>query len=467
MSKRTAAKSAHDAQPPERVMPHSLEAERSVLGAVLLANDRFLDVADELRDEDFYRDAHRRVFSAMRELVGRKRAIDPLTLAERLHARGDLHDVGAAYIHGLVDGVPHGTNVEHYAAIVREHAMRRRLILLANQMVSDARDGSLDLSAILDKAEAGIIDVSNRQLAGETLTSFAALMDSIENQIADIAAGVPLARGIATRWAELDEMTGGLKPGLIVVGARSQMGKTTMMMNLAERLAAQGKEPGIIFSLEMDKEELGIRAVAAQARFDAHRLTTSNGLTNYEVRRLGSAIDELATRPLYIDDSAYRTVGDIRTISRRVKAKEGLAFIAVDYLQLIEAAEGARDERREQQVAAASRGLKAISKELRTPVVALAQILRTADDRQGGRPQIRDLRESGAIENDADLVLLLYRPYIYDKTKPRDQAELIIAKQRNGPVGSLFLRYDAASYRFDDWQEDARAGAVLPFASEA
>jgi replicative DNA helicase len=462
---------AGDDQALARSIPHSLDAERAVLGAVLITSGaRWVDVADEVRAEDFYRDAHRRIFRRMAAIHSRDRAIDLVTLRDDLTRAGELEQVGgAAYLAKLVDGVPRSTNVEHYAQILREHALSRESLRIGHQIINDVHAGELEPRAVLDRAEAEILAASNRQSRTTQLQPMSVVVEGLYEELAALVEGKPPEPGIATGFEELDVLLGGLRPGLTLLAGRTSQGKTALALNIAWSAAQATRLPVAIFSLEQDAREVRSRLLVSLADIDGHQLRTGAGLTRWHQQRLVGALSALEESTLHIDASPARTVADIRAESRRLKAHEGLALIVLDYVQLLsgERSDGRRGNWREQEVASFSRGLKALAKELRVPVLGLSQLNRSADGRPDGKPQLSDLRESGALEQDADAVLLIHRPGLYKDDEPKDLAIIQLAKHRDGPTGSVRLRYVKESFRFEGWHEMPRSGSHdLPFAEE-
>jgi replicative DNA helicase len=434
---------------PERTLPHNLDAEKSVLGAVLIHNEAFNYAAEILRSRDFFRDAHRRIFEKMERLSERSDAIDLVTLKEELIRAGELDEVGGpAYLASLVDGVPRSTNVEYYARIVKEKATLRGLITVTAQISARAYGADDDPNTILDEAEQAIFSiaedrvregfVSMRDIVGESLPKIEQLFEHKR-----------LVTGVETGFTDLDQMTRGFQPGdLVIVAARPSMGKTSLVLNIAEQASIRGTTVGF-FSLEMSREQLFIRLLTSVARIDSHRLMTGTvGQRDYQ--QLSHAIGVLSDARLFIDDSPGVGVLEMRAKARRLAAEHGLGLLVIDYLQLMTGR--GRFENRTLELAAISRGLKGLAKELGVPVVALSQLSRAPEARSDHRPLLSDLRESGALEQDADVVLMLYRADMYPDAKPDDEgkAELIIAKQRNGPTGTVHLAFLKQHTRFED-----------------
>jgi replicative DNA helicase len=433
----------------ERTLPHNLEAERSVLGAILVHNDAFNLAVQVIDSRDFYRDAHRRIFEKMIALNDRGQAIDFVTLKEELSRGGELDDAGGpAYIASLADGVPRATNVEYYARIVKEKSTLRSLIYAANKIVTNAYEADQDSDLILDEAESAIFAVADdRMKAG--FVPMATLVKESFPKIEQLFEQKKLITGVPTGFVDLDEMTRGLQPSdLIIVAARPSMGKTSLVLNIAQHVAT---EPGMtvgFFSLEMSKESLFLRMLTAEAQIDSHRLM-SGAIGQKDYGRISHALETLSAMNLYIDDTASIGVLEMRAKCRRLQAEHGLSLVIVDYIQLMSGR--GRFENRTLELASISRSLKGLAKELNVPIVILSQLSRGPESRSDHRPQISDLRESGALEQDADLVVLIYRDDVYNKDPNNPDAgtaELIIAKQRNGPTGTVKVAFLREQTRF-------------------
>jgi len=443
----------------ERGLPASMEAERSILGAILLDSLLF-DQAAELKPDDFSLDGHRRIFSRMRDLQDTGRPVDMITLAEELDRYKEVEAVGGvAYLSSLIDGVPERPSIEHYVRIVRNKALLRGLINIAQNAIAEAIDHSDEAEEVINRAEQGIFLLSENRI-GEGLTDLPTIVKNSFGSLDALYARGQEVTGLATHFIDFDKMTSGLQPSdLIILAARPSMGKTSLAMNIAENAAIKdGKVVGV-FSLEMSKEALLMRMLASHSRVDSTRLRT--GFIPREDRdKLSFALEELLQARLYIDDTPGISVTEMRSKARRLKQQQGLDLVIVDYLQLMSAVPvgGKRFENRTQEVSAISRGLKAVAKELRVPVVALSQLSRAPESRGGDhRPQLADLRESGSIEQDADVVAFIFREEVYKKDDPdlEGLAELIIAKQRNGPTGMVKLAFTHSSTRFDNYEANA------------
>jgi replicative DNA helicase len=435
---------------PDRTLPHNLEAEKSVLGAVLIHNEAFNYAAEILKSRDFFRDAHRRIFDKMERLSERGDAIDLVTLKEELTRAGELDEVGGpAYLASLVDGVPRSTNVEYYARIVKEKSTLRALITVTAQISSRAYGADDDPNTILDEAEQAIFSIAEDRVR-EGFVSMRDIVGDSLPKIEQLFEHKRLVTGVSTGFADLDQMTRGLQPGdLVIIAARPSMGKTSLVLNIAEHASIKGGTTVGFFSLEMSREQLFIRLLTSVARIDSHRLMTGTvGQRDYQ--QLSHGIGILSDARLFIDDSPGVGVLEMRAKARRLAAEHGLGLLVVDYLQLMTGR--GRFENRTLELAAISRGLKGLAKELGVPVVALSQLSRAPEARSDHRPLLSDLRESGALEQDADVVLMLYRADMYPDAKPDDEgrAELIVAKQRNGPTGTVHLAFLKQHTRFED-----------------
>ena len=430
-----------------RVPPHSQEAEVSVLGAILIDNRALNRALEWVKPEDFYRGAHRLIFQAMIDLVDRGEPIDQITLIEIIQSRGQIEGAGGhAGIAALVDSVPTSANVENYARIVREKAVLRRLIEAGNDIVASGLEGTDDVDAIVDAAQRRIFEVAERRIKGQ-LVSTRELVRSSFRIIDQLQERKSLITGVASSFTDLDKLTGGFqKSDLIILAARPSMGKTSLALNIAQRAAIDNNRTVAIFSLEMSAMQLVMRMLCSEARVDATRVR-SGFLTREDWGRLPVAAGKISEAPMFIDDTAALTVTELKAKARRLKNDKGLDLVIVDYLQLMQ---GRRDaERRDLEIGDISRSLKGLAKELEVPVIALSQLRRAVEDRPGKkRPQLSDLRESGALEQDADVVIFIHREEMYrrgdDTPEAKEKegiAEIIIGKQRSGPVGDVKLAF--------------------------
>jgi replicative DNA helicase len=433
----------------ERTLPHNLEAERSVLGAILVHNDAFNLAAQVIDSGDFYRDAHRRIFDRMVALSERHDAIDFVTLKEELARAGELDEVGGpAYVASLADGVPRATNVEYYARIVKEKSTLRSLIYAANKIVANAYEAEQESDLILDEAESAIFAVADDRLKA----GFVAMRDLVKDsfpKIEQLFEQKRLITGVPTGFVDVDEMTRGLQAGdLVIVAARPSMGKTSLVLNIAQYVASLGDHVVGFFSLEMSKESLFLRLLTSEAQIDGHRLM-SGAIGGNDYHRISHALEKLNAMKLFIDDTASIGVLEMRAKSRRLQAEHGLTLLIIDYIQLMTGR--GRFENRTLELASISRSLKGLAKELNVPIVVLSQLSRAPESRSDHRPQLSDLRESGALEQDADVVVLIYRDDVYNRdpnSPDAGTAELILAKQRNGPTGVVKLAFLREQTRF-------------------
>ena len=433
----------------ERTLPHNLEAERSVLGAILVHNDAFNLAAQVIDSEDFYRDAHRRIFDCMVALNERNAAIDFVTLKEELSKGNHLDSIGGpSYVAGLGDGVPRATNVEYYARIVKEKSTLRSLIFAANKILTNAYEADQDAEVILDEAEGSIFAVADDRLKAGFVPMRDLVKDSFP-KIEQLFEQKRLITGVATGFADIDAMTRGLQPSdLIIVAARPSMGKTSLVLNIAQFVAAQQEQTVGFFSLEMSKEALFLRLLTSEAHIDSHRLM-SGAIGQKDYGRIAHALETLSAMRLFIDDTAGIGVLEMRAKARRLQSEHGLNLLVIDYIQLMTGR--GRFENRTLELASISRSLKGLAKELNVPIIVLSQLSRAPEARADHRPQLSDLRESGALEQDADVVVLIYRDDAYNKdpnSPDTGTAELILAKQRNGPTGTVKLAFLREQTRF-------------------
>ena len=441
----------------ERPLPQNLEAERSILGAVLLDNHALNAAVQVLRSEDFFLSQHRHIFERMVQLSEKQQAIDTITLMEDLARRGELEAAGGvAYLSQLADGLPRVTNVDHYARIVKEKSILRGLIHSTAAIQEQAFASGEDADVILDRAESKIFQLAEDRVKAGLIGVKDLVKDGFERLEKIFSEGRRIT-GLATGYAGLDNETAGLQPSeLIILAARPSMGKTALALNIAENVGLRQREPVAIFSLEMSKESLLLRLLASEARVDAHKFRTGH-MSRDDWGKITSALANLGEAPIWIDDSASSTVLEMGAKARRLKRDRGLSLMIVDYLQLVVPTGSGRQTNRQEEVSSMSRALKGLAKELKVPIVVLSQLTR-APEREERKPQLADLRESGAIEQDADVVLFINRPNFYKTDLPeedRAKAELIIAKQRNGPTGTLNFVFLARHTRFEEAAPDA------------
>ncbi len=438
----------------QKLPPQSIELEQGVLGAILLENEALVRVLEILNERDFYQEAHRWIFQTMVELFEDNVPIDLLTVTERLRKNDRLGAMGgASYLTELVDMVPTAANVSHHAHIVRDKAVLRGLIQTATTIVTESYEDSEDIDVLLDRAEQSIFEISQRK----STTGFANINTILKGSfkhIEQLYERKELITGVPTGFADFDRLTAGLQPAdLIIIAGRPSMGKTALSLNIAQHVGGQVGRPVAIFSLEMSKEQLVMRMLCAEARVNSSSLRTGF-LSREDWPRLTKAAGTLSEARIHIDDSPAQSSLDIRAKARRLQAEVGdLALVIVDYLQLMQGR--ARIESRQQEISEITRSLKALAKELNVPVVALSQLSRAVEQRQQRRPQLSDLRESGAIEQDADVVVLIYRDEVYDpESSDKGKAEIIIGKQRNGPTGKIDLAFIGEYTRFENLRRD-------------
>jgi replicative DNA helicase len=426
----------------QRLPPQNLEAEVSVLGGVLLDNEALNRVLEVMKEGDFYRESHRKIFSAILDLYEKSEPVDLITLTEALKKRDALEAVGGVeYLNSLVNSVPTAANISYYAKIVKEKAILRKLINRSTDIISQVYGVSGDVDDFLDQAERSIFEISEDRVR----PSFYSLKDIIKSSFKTIERLYEkrqLITGVPTGFTKLDELTSGLQPSdLIIVAGRPSMGKTALALDIAAHAAVEGGIPSAIFSLEMAKEQLALRMLCSEAKVDAHRLR-GGFLSESDWPRLTRAAGSLSEAPIFIDDTPGLSALEMRAKSRRMKAEHNLGLVVVDYLQLMRGR--ADSDTREQEISDISRSLKALAKELTVPVIAISQLNRRVEERGDKRPQLSDLRESGAIEQDADVIIFLYRDEVYNRSEDnpnKGKAEIIIGKQRNGPTDKFELAF--------------------------
>jgi replicative DNA helicase len=445
-----------------KLPPQSLEAEMSVLGGILIDNDAINRVLEILGAEDFYRESHRKIFQAMMRLSDQREPCDLITMTDMLKKQGELEEVGGApYLLTLVDYVPTAANIAYYCKIVKEKAVNRKLISVATEIVTRGYDEQADINELLDLAQKNIYEISENKLRPQYVPVQAVLKEAftILKTLHDRKEHVT---GVPTGYVDLDLMTAGFQPGdLIIVAARPSMGKTTFALNVAEYASAdphnKKKVPSVIFSLEMGKEQLVMRFLASIAKVDFGRMRTGHFLDS-DWPRLTRAAGILHDAKIFIDDTPAISVLELRSKARRLKSEHDIGLIIIDYLQLMRG--GVNSESRQQEISEISRSLKALAKELSVPVIALSQLNRELEKRADKRPMMSDLRESGAIEQDADVIMFVYREAVYcEQCRKRDgsctqnhdrNAEIIIGKQRNGAIGTVNLAFFGEHTRFEN-----------------
>lgn len=424
----------------QRIPPQNVEAEQAVLGAMLLSHDAVIVAMEKLQSQDFYRDVHRIIFEAMEHLHRENKEIDVITLPDELKRMKKLDDVGGLeYVLNLPNLVGSAANIEYYANIVAEKALARNLISTCTELTTEAYDGQKETEALLDDAERRILQLSDTKNRGD-FASVGAVVEVTLDKITKLYENKAGLTGLPTGFRDLDRMTSGLQPSdLILVAARPSMGKTAFTLNIAQNVGVRQHKTVAFFSLEMSQEQLVQRLLCQIAHIDSQKLRTGQLNSDEEWTRLTDACDKLYESPIYIDDTPGISVAEMRSKARRLKSEHGLDLIIVDYLQLMQ---GRNAESRQQEISEISRSLKALARELKVPLIALSQLSRSVENRQNKRPMLSDLRESGALEQDADIVSFLYREDYYDKeTENQHITEVILAKHRNGPVGSVKLYF--------------------------
>ncbi len=435
-------------------MPHSAESERAILGSIILDNGLLNQAIELLKEEDFYVQSHRRIFNAMTLLFERGSEINPILIGEELRREGSLETVGGiTFITNLTYGLPHFANIAHYAKIVRDNSLLRQLIKVANKITSEALEAEDEAEVILDQAEQAIFALADERTR-QGFSHVKPVADELLEKVQEMAGRSVVLTGVPTGFKDLDEMTSGLQPSdLIIVAARPSMGKTSMCLTIAQNAAIHAQAVVGIFSLEMSKESLVMRMLCSEGHVDAHRFR--NGFLNRdEWARLAGALGTLEEAKIFIDDTPGISVLEMRAKARRLAAEQKkLDLIIVDYLQLMSGSR--RAESRQQEVSQISRELKALAKELHVPLIALSQLSRAPESRTDHKPQLSDLRESGSIEQDADVVAFIYREEQYNRTEENAGiAEIIVAKQRNGPTGIIRLAFLKEFTRFENmWRE--------------
>lgn len=438
----------------DKLPPQNLEAEQSVLGAVLIDNEALITALEILTYQDFYKDSHRKLFISMMELFDKSEPIDIVTLTDHLRRKGDLEAVGnTQYLSELVSMIPTSANVRFHSKIIREKSMLRGLLHSVTEIAGNVYNSELDAEELVDFAEKTIFDISDKRVKPSFVTMKDVIKDSFQ-MIEHLYDKKEAITGVPSGFKELDELTTGFQKGdLIIVGGRPSMGKTAFSLNIAQHVGVQMKEPVAIFSLEMSKEQLAFRMLCSEAVVDSHKIR-KGFIRKEDWHKLTSAAGNLAASPIFIDDSSAITVLEMRAKARRLKIEHGLSLVIVDYLQLMRGR--GNFERREQEISEISRSLKALAKELRVPVIALSQLNRGVETRTGNKkPTLADLRESGAIEQDADVIIFLYRDEVYNKESDNNKgkAEIIVAKQRNGPTDTILLTFLSDCTRFADYSD--------------
>lgn len=438
----------------DKLPPQNIEAEQSVLGSILLDDSALTTALELLKYDDFYKESHRKIFGAMADLFDKNEPIDLITLTDHLKRKNNFDAVGGTeYLTALVTIVPTSANIRYHSKIVREKALLRGLLRSAHDIAQTVYENNLDPEEMVDYAEKNIFDISDKRIN----VSFVTLKDLIKDSfqmIEHMYDKKETVTGLPTGYLELDKLTTGFQKGdLIVIGGRPSMGKTAFSLNVAQHVALELKEPVAIFSLEMSKEQLMFRMLCSEARVDSNKIR-KGFIKKEDWHKLTSAAGNLAEAPIFIDDSSGLSVLEMRAKARRLKSDHGLSLVIVDYLQLMRGR--GKAETREQEISEISRSLKALAKELRVPVIALSQLNRGVETRTGTKkPNLADLRESGAIEQDADVIIFLYRDEIYNRESEdnKGRAEVIVSKQRNGPTGEVTLSFLSFCTRFEDFSD--------------
>ena len=436
----------------DRMPPQNIEAEQSVLGAVLIEQSSIAKISDLLNPEDFYREAHRLIYRAVLGLFERSEAIDFITVVDILRRENTLEQAGGiAYITSLANGVPTAANITFHAKIVQEKSLLRRLIAAATDIASMGYAESEEVDRVLDAAEQKILEVATRK-ASQDFQPIKEIIFSTLDKIDEMHKAKGGITGISTGFANLDKLTGGFqRSDLILIAARPSMGKTAFVLNVAQHMATRDRKSVVIFSLEMPKEQLAMRMMCAEGLIDSQRFRTG-AMSNEEWSKLVDAADRLSGSPMYIDDTANVTAIELRNKARRISKEFGLDCIIIDYLQLMDGGAHSRIDNRQQQISDISRSLKGLARELRVPVIALSQLSRGPESRTNRRPMLSDLRESGSLEQDADLVAFLYRDDYYNpESEKKNITELLIAKNRNGPTETVELYFHKNFTRFTDY----------------
>ena len=436
---------------PYGLPPQNIEAEGSIISAILIDNDALLDVIEALGPEDFYRTAHQKIYAAITDLFDKAEPIDLVTLANKLKEKGELEAIGgASYLARLVDTVPLAVNARHYAKIVHDKASLRRMIEKANAILKRCFEERGEAEDVIDFAESAVFEISEQKARQSFYPLSKIILGNIET-LEEKQGNRSLVTGVTTGFTQLDTMTSGLQNAdLIILAARPSMGKTALALNIARNAAVDAGVPVAVFSLEMSKEQLSLRMLCAEARIDSSRLR--GGFFSMEDwHRLTDAAGVLSECPIYIDDSPSLSAMEIRAKARRLKMDKNIGLVIIDYLQLMQGRASA--ERRDLEISEISRGLKALAKELDLPVMALSQLNRMLEQRTDKRPRLSDLRESGALEQDADVVAFIYRDEVYNKDEDnpnRGTAEILLSKQRNGPTGDIYLSFLNTFTRFEN-----------------
>lgn len=445
-----------------KIPPHSVEAEQAVLGGLMLDNSAWDRIADRVREPDFYRSDHRLVFNALAELARQEKPFDVLTVSEALKNLNKLEDAGGEiYLFQLAKNTPSAANITAYADIVRDRSVLRQLVATANEVADLAyHPEGRATSEILDEAERKVFTIAEQKTRGEGPMNLSEYLTMATERIDTLYHSEGELAGLSTGFNDFDEMTSGLQDGdLVIVAGRPSMGKTTFAMNIAENAAIKGDKPVLVFSMEMPGDHLALRMMSSLGRIDQHKVRTGK-LADDDWPRLTSAVSMLSEAKMFIDDTPALSPTEVRARARRVARQHGIGLIVLDYLQLMQIPSS--KEGRTQEISEISRSLKAIAKELSVPVIALSQLNRSLEQRNDKRPVMSDLRESGAIEQDADLIAFIYRDEVYNEDSPdKGSAEVIIAKQRNGPIGKVRLTFLGQYTRFENFVPTAYSSEMF------
>jgi replicative DNA helicase len=435
----------------DRLPPQNLEAELGVLGSILIDNDVLHEVVQLVNVDDFYRDSHQVIFRAIRDLYDLGHGVDQITLVEELKKRNMFQAAGGMEtLSAILESVPHAANAKYYAQIVRQESVGRQLIESANEILSESYSNNYAAGELLEAAERRIFRIAEEQAAGETIDLRDVVAQAMERIALRSEARHPIT-GVGTGYYELDDITGGFQPAqLIILAARPSMGKTALALNICEHVAVENKRGVLLVSLEMGRHELAERLLCARSKVDGHKLRTGRNFGARDMALLGKGFDELRVAPIDIDDTPARNMLQITANARRLKLRKQISMVVIDYIQLIDSESTESRDSRQEQIAKISRRLKGLARELQVPVIALSQLNRAVENREDRRPRMADLRESGAIEQDADLVLLLHRPEYYDANDQPGIAELHIAKNRNGATGNIKLTFLKNFTRFEN-----------------
>ena len=435
----------------QKAQPFNIEAEISVLGSMLLDNEAINLVTEILRTDNFYKTSHQHIFDTIVNIHNKNNAVDLVILKDELKKQSLLEKVGGAeYLMELEESVPLASNVEYYAKIVREKTIKRDLITATAKIQQEAYNDSLESEELLDVAEKEIFDITQRKFSSPTIKLFNILHDTFDH-ISNLHDREGRLTGISTGYYDLNDITSGLqKSELIVIAARPSMGKSSLVLNIAEHAGTKEKKPTLIFSMEMSAQQVAQNMLCSTAKIDAHLLRTGK-LDDNQFSNLSLAMGDLSESEIFIDDTTGLGLLELRAKARRLKLQHNIQMIIVDYLQLMEARKA---ENRQQEISSISRGLKALARELEVPVIAVSQLNRSVETREGHTPRMSDLRESGSIEQDADVIILLHREDYYDPTKRPGEVDLNIAKQRNGPTGKVKLTFRREILRFENYQHN-------------